>query len=376
MELNISDKCTINNSCNLNSTSLAKIQAILDYLDWTQFLEKDIPVVTILGVICILGIFGNSHAFVVFHQRYPVSSVTTLIKWMVFADLITCVVCIPLEMVQIRYAYTYPSRALCKITRFLTHFSTLTTGILLLSVAVERRQKICAPLEWQLSLYRSKCLRVLITIFSIVVSIPAAIYYDVSDRETKIAGIVGSGCQDPKVYWQVQIYAIFVSILISFGFLICAVAYIQIVNVIRRQLKGEKNRSSPYKVTALTQMTPEVKRRSESTTSDNDEMLTLQKRKNREQRYKDSRMITITLLIATGVSFAGYIIHFSAIIIRTAVNRDVLREIQSLYSVLLRGYFLHSAVHPIVYYLVDQRFRTECKLIYRELKQRLCKQVK
>jgi hypothetical protein len=126
MELNISDKCTINNSCNLNSTSLAKIQAILDYLDWTQFLEKDIPVVTILGVICILGIFGNSHAFVVFHQRYPVSSVTTLIKWMVFADLITCVVCIPLEMVQIRYTYTYPSRALCKITRFFTYFSTLT----------------------------------------------------------------------------------------------------------------------------------------------------------------------------------------------------------------------------------------------------------
>jgi hypothetical protein len=58
MELNISDKGTINNSCNLNSTSLAKIQVILDYLDWTQFLEKDIPVVTILGVICILGIFG------------------------------------------------------------------------------------------------------------------------------------------------------------------------------------------------------------------------------------------------------------------------------------------------------------------------------
>jgi hypothetical protein len=108
-------------------------------------------------------------------------------------------------------------------------------------------------------------LRVLITIFSLVVSIPAAIYYDVNDRETKIAGIVGSGCQDRKVYWQVKIYAIFVSILISFGLLICAVAYIQIVNVIRKQLKGEKNRSSPYKVTALTQMSPEVKRRSEST---------------------------------------------------------------------------------------------------------------
>ena len=164
--------------------------------------------------------------------------------------------------------------------------------------------------------------------------------------------------------------------IISFGFVICAVAYIQIVNVIRKQLKGEKNRSSPYKVTTLTQMSPEVRRRSESTMSDNGKMLTLQKRKNREQCYKDSGMITITLLIATGVSFAGYIIHFSAIIIRTEVKRDVLQEIQSLYSVLVRGYFLHSAVHPIVYYLVDQRFRTACNLIYRELKQRLCKQVK
>jgi hypothetical protein len=376
MELNISDKCTINNSCNLNSTSLAKIQAILDYLDWTQFLEKDIPVVTILGVICILGIVGNSHAFVVFHQRYPVSSVTTLIKWMVLADLITCVVCIPLEMVQIRYTYTYLSRALCKITRFLTHFATLTAGILLLSIAVERRQKICAPLQWQLSLHRSKCLGVFVTIFSIFVSIPAAIYYDVNDRETNIAGVDGSDSPNPKGNLQAKIYAIFVSMIISFGFVICAVAYIQIVNVIRKQLKGEKNRSSPYKVTTLTQMSPEVRRRSESTMSDNGKMLTLQKRKNREQCYKDSRMITITLLIATGVSFAGYIIHFSAIIIRTEVKRDVLQQIQSLYSVLVRDYFLHSAVHPIVYYLVDQRFRTACNLIYRELKQCLCKQIK
>ena len=376
MELNISDKCTINNSCNLNSTSVAKIQAILDYLDWTQFLEKDIPVVTMLGVICILGIFGNSHAFVVFHQRYPVSSVTTLIKGMVLTDLITCVVCIPLEMVQIRYTYTYPSRALCKITRFLTHFTTLTAGILLLSIAVERRQKMCGSLQWQLSLHRSKCLGVFVTIFSIFVSIPAAIYYDVNDWKTNIAGVDGSDCKDNKGNLQAKIYAIFVSIIISFGFVICAVAYIQIVNVIRKQLKGEKNRSSPYKVTTLTQMSPEVRRRSESTTSENGKMLTLQKRKNREQRYKDSRMITITLLIATGVSCAGYIIHFSAIIIRTEVKRDVIQEIQSLYSVLLRGYYLHSAVHPIVYYLVDQRFRTACKLIYTELKQRLCKQVK
>ena len=372
MELNISDKCAINNSCILNSTSLAT----LDYLDWTQFLENDIPVVTVLGVICILGILGNSHAFIVFHQRYPVSSVTTLIKWMVLADLITCAVCIPLEVVQIRYTYTYPSRALCKITRFLTHFSTLTAGILLLSVAVERRQKMCAPLQWQLSLHRSKCLGVFVTIFSVFVSIPAAIYYDVNDRETKTDGIVGNNCRDPKGYWHAKIYAICVLIFISFGFLICVVAYIQIVNVIRKQLKGEKNRSSQYKETTLTQMSPAVMRRSESTTSDNGEMLTLQKRKNREQRYKDSRMITITLLIATGISFAGYIIHLSAIIIRTAVKRDVLQEIHSLYSVLVRGYYLHSAVHPIVYYLVDQRFRTECRLIYRELTQRLCKQVK
>lgn len=375
MEFNISDKCTINNSCHVNSTSLAKIQAILDNLDWSQFLENDIPVVTVLGVICILGILGNSHAFVVFHQRCPVSSVTTLIKWMVLADFITCVVCIPLEVVQIRYTYTYPSRALCKITRFFTHFSTLTSGILLLSVAVERRQKMCAPLQWQLSLHRSKCLGVFVTIFSIFASIPAVIYYDVNDRETKISGIVGNGCRDPKGYWQAKIYAIFVLIFTSFGFVICAVAYIQIVNVIRKQLKGEKNRSSQYKVTALTQMSPESKHRSESTTSDNGEILTLQKRKNREQRYKDSRMITITLLIATGVSFTGYIMHLSAIIMRTTVMRDVLHEIQSLYSILVRGYFLHSAVHPIVYYLVDQRFRTECKLLYRDLTKRPCKQV-
>ena len=182
--------------------------------------------------------------------------------------------------------------------------------------------------------------------------------------------------------------------IISFGFVICAVAYIQIVNVIRKQLNGEKNRSSPYKVTTLTQMSPEVSRRSESTMSDNGKMLTLQKRKNREQCYKDSRMITITLLIATGVSFAGYIIHFSAIIIRTEVKRDVLQEIQSLYSVLVRGIFYivlyillctillirgleqHVILSIESWNSVSVNRSNNLNLIYRELTQCLCKQVK
>ncbi|CAC5422673.1 unnamed protein product [Mytilus coruscus] len=345
-------------------------------LDLQNFLNNDIPVTSILSVLSLLGVIGNLHAIVIF-RRYPVSPVTILILWMVVVDFVTCFVCIPLELVQIRFTFTYPSDELCKFTRFLTHYTSLTAGTFLIIISVERRQKICAPFQWQLSLERAKILGVVVFILCALISIPSVFLYGLSERSVNIAGLVGKGCVNvlrgkAESMSKKYSYAILVFVVSIIGFFICAVAYIQIVNVIRKQLRAEKNRTTQF-LDGMSNnedpASPGPRTRSESLTPEIWDQFTstIQRRKTLQKRYKDSRTLTIMLLIATGVSYAGFILHVSAVIIRTATTKEAFEGIQSIHAVLLRGYFLHSSVHPIIYFIVDKRFRTECKNVYRSI---------
>ncbi|CAG2235924.1 unnamed protein product [Mytilus edulis] len=167
-------------------------------------------------------------------------------------------------------------------------------------------------------------------------------------------------------------YAILVLVVSFIGFFICAVAYIQIVNVIRKQLRAEKNRTTQF-LDGMSNnedpTSPGPRTRSESLNPEAWDQFTstIQGRKTLQKRYKDSKTLTIMLLIATGVSYAGFILHVSGVILRTSITKEAFEGIQSIHAVLIRGYYLHSTVHPIIYFIVDKRFRTECKNVYRSI---------
>lgn len=295
---------------------------------------------------------------------------------MVTADLVTCVLCIPLELVQVRYTLTYPSVSLCKITRYLTHYLSLTAGTLLISVALERRQKVCAPLQWQLSLEISKRLTIIIALSCAAISVPAIFVYDVVDKRdlmSEYGKVVGKGCQDIKQEGSiVQVYVALVITACFIGFIVCAVAYTHIVHVIRRQLKTEKHRTMKFSEAISATDDPsssEITSRKDSIAFDTLEQFssTLQRRKKRQKRFKESRTTSIMLLVATGVSFTGFLLHVTSVLIYIIVGLENLGDFNFMYSILLRGYFLHSAIHPIVYLSFDKQFRNECRSLYRNV---------
>ncbi|XP_063405683.1 neuromedin-U receptor 2-like [Mytilus trossulus] len=345
-------------------------------LDLQNFINNDLPVTSILSVLSLLGVIGNLHAIVIF-RRYPVSPVKILILWMVVIDFVTCFICIPLELVQIRFTFTYPSDELCKFTRFLTHYTSLTAGTFLILISVERRQKICAPFQWQLSLKRAKKLGIVVILLCALISIPSVFLYGLSERSVNFAGLVGKGCINvlkgkTESMLKKYSYAILVLVVSFIGFFICAVAYIQIVNEIRKQLRTEKNRTIQF-LDGISNnedpTSPGPMTRSESLAPGTLDQFTstIQGRKTLQKRYKDSKTLTIMILIATGVSYAGFILHVSAVILRTAITKEAFEGIQSIHAVLIRGYYLHSTLHPIIYFIVDKRFRTECKNVYRSI---------
>ncbi|CAC5392978.1 unnamed protein product [Mytilus coruscus] len=180
-------------------------------------------------------------------------------------------------------------------------------------------------------------------------------------------------------------YALFVLVIILSGFLVCTVAYIQIIKVIRTQLEIEHNRSksnSLWETRFAAEKSEQNSRRASlkekvenleisENTCNNSDTLSRTPKSPREKRYKDSWTITMMIMIATGISFVGYILHFCAVIMKTTFRPETLDKIRPVYILIIRGYFLQSAIHPLIYCIVNKTFRKEGKTVYRKTINRL-----
>ena len=109
------------NSSN-NTDNNTNIQSLYE-IDYEQFLNKDIPAVIFLTVLLFIGIVGNVHTLLVFSMSPVMAKLTVriFILWLSATDLIACVACIPFEIFDIRFSYTFSSGGVCKFFRFLNH---------------------------------------------------------------------------------------------------------------------------------------------------------------------------------------------------------------------------------------------------------------
>jgi len=109
------------NSSN-NTDNNTNIQSLYE-IDYEQFLNKDIPAVIFLTVLLFIGIVGNVHTLLVYSMSPVMAKLTVriFILWLSATDLIACVACIPFEIFDIRFSYTFSSGGVCKFFRFLNH---------------------------------------------------------------------------------------------------------------------------------------------------------------------------------------------------------------------------------------------------------------
>ena len=118
--------------------------------EWEVFLKGNVGIVVYLIFLVAIGITGNIHTLIVFSRRKP-SNFRELVVTLACMDLVCVCVCVPLNIIEIRYFFTFPSEILCRITRFVSYSFSIASLSLLFVVAFERYRKICKPLHWQFS---------------------------------------------------------------------------------------------------------------------------------------------------------------------------------------------------------------------------------
>ncbi|XP_048779958.1 cholecystokinin receptor type A-like [Ostrea edulis] len=371
----------------------------LEKLEYSEFIAEYLPIFIYLLILGVIGTFGNLHVLVVYSQRYKPSNHRIFILWLATVDLFSCTISIPFEMYDIRYRYTFTASWACKIFRFLNHAASVSSGFLLGLIALERFRKACQPTKSQMTLKQAKIACIVILLISSFLAVPAVVIYGANVSETFHPGILGSDCTSLskyKVYFR--IYSGSLLLFSTTVFVVCIIIYIFVGKVLYRQMQFRKkaqlrrnklNALSSFSLSAHCSTTKLANLGSMASLDkveieDDPSSLNEHSRVNkyhsgngephiqkRKTKINRSRRITLMFLVATSVSYLGYLPNtvFSVIkALDTVTFNGIAMWLGASVFILLRLYFISNITNPIVYSFMDERFREECCIYYRRLK--------
>ncbi|KAK3088451.1 hypothetical protein FSP39_019381 [Pinctada imbricata] len=376
-------------------------------LEYLKFVDEDIPVTVFLSLLSIIGSIGNAHAFLVYYLRYKPSNHRTFVVSLAAIDLIASAISIPFEIYDIRYSYTFTSSLACKSFRTMNHVVIVASGLLLGVIAVERFRKACQPLETQLGPKGAICACVFSVVGSAIFSIPAFILYDSTQEDLNITvSVFGNtttfedkfsvlhvfDCQIATKYSKSIFnkgYNGMFLLLSTSVFILCIVMYSFVGKALYKQTKFRmraqslKRRPSNSSLTSTTitkldKSTGYIQEEESSSTGDRKRSIlrksssaSLNAISPRNHRRMDrTRRITLMFLVATAVSYIGFVPNLVILLIKS-LNRKQYTKISNTLGggtdILLRLYFLNNVTNPLVYCFLDEKFRTELMMLYRKL---------
>lgn len=377
----------------------------LEELEYSEFIAEYLPIFIYLLILGVVGTFGNLHVLVVYYQRYNPSNHRIFILWLAAVDFFSCTVSIPFEMYDIRYRYTFTASWTCKVFRFLNHAASVSSGFLLGLIALERFRKACQPTSSQMTVKQARISCIVTLLISSILAVPAIVIYGANVSETFHPGIVGSDCTSLTKYKSYfKIYSGALLLFSTCVFVMCIIVYIFVGKVLYRQMQFRKKAQlRRNKLNALSSISlnahcstakltngsvaslDKIEIEEDPSSINNDHLRVnknnsgnnsgsqVQKRKTKISR---SRRITLMFLVATSVSYLGYLPNtvFSVIkALNTEMFNAIALELGASVYIFLRLYFISNVTNPIVYSFMDERFREECWMYYRRFHRKLFK---
>ncbi|CAG5121358.1 unnamed protein product [Candidula unifasciata] len=201
--------------------------------------REQIPVMTILAIMMLVGIVGNGLVCYVFCCRLKTGTQNFLIVCLAVLDLLNCIICMPTEIAIIRFYYILESVGTCKIMRFMNTFCALGSAFTLVVIAVDRYRKICRPLHGQLQMVHVRLSLIPVFGGALLFSWPALIMYGLQTTKTDIPGLFGQSCLTLDNLRETVFPLLYTFIV----FLVCIVLTITIVVIYTLVLRETKRHS-------------------------------------------------------------------------------------------------------------------------------------
>lgn len=216
----------------------------------------NLPCVIFLIVLAVFGIFGNSLVLYIYGFRFKRTNAHFFILCLAVFDTLCCIAMF-MEIFDKRFPmYTGRYRVLCKIIRLTEMFSTVSSSLFLLCIALDRYYKICKPFK-RFSYKKARmCLLVCIGI-SFVLSWPMLLFHGPETVQTGVKNVVGLDCGDDDKYKNSilpSVYFGFMAVLNVIVIILLSFMYVRIFKAIwvwKNQHIGEDIPSSPVHVVSM-----------------------------------------------------------------------------------------------------------------------------
>ncbi|KAK7478658.1 hypothetical protein BaRGS_00030121 [Batillaria attramentaria] len=378
------------------------------------------PAVAYLGILMLVGAVGNSLSLYIFGRRLKSTTQNMLFLWLAVFDLLSCLVGIPSEIVDIRHYYFYESAMACKTMRFLLTLLAIASVNLLLTIAIDRYRRVCLPLHWQMTLTHAKWCVAGSALLGVVVAGPAFSLYGRRTIPTGVEGLLGCDCSVQDKY-QGRLYPLLYELLFGAAFVAYTIAlsgrvqrraagsgyacqgvaegkpgvaegrpamYVRVWLEIRRHRKYmSRNSITSIALSSLLRSdadsdslpsgaatdTPDVSRRN-SGPRDLSSPVAADSPEIPRKRTKTSQVsvkilkslkaskLTVIALAVTLVFVVSYLPHLCLIITRTVVedfDRQQTGAGLVFYNIFLRSYFVNSVANVFIYSAMNTEFRVE-----------------
>lgn len=371
-----------------------------------------LPVIILVIIMMVLGITGNMLVCYIYYFRMKKSPSHYFVLFLASLDLISCCIGMPSELGDLMQPYTFTIPVVCKLLRFVLSFTVISSCIILICVGFDRYYKVCKPFKG-FPIRKVKILCLIAMTVGAILSWPALVLYGLKTVETGYPGLVGTECSTadeikgsvfPLIYYGTLILAFLVTFAI-FTLLYARIG-IEIRNR-RRMTIGEQTSSPAAKdmlktkdpttstvvseeesISALSDdenNRPQTKRsnsliqikeyivnhfRSSDGNSGNDSQIHLQRntsiavaaRKRKHDLHTlRTTYIFLAVFVAFLISFVPFLIANILKYSKTAFHSFNSETEEIFYNLCVRSYFISNFINPIIYSLLNQNFRKECR---------------
>ena len=406
------------NNLSLDISATAASYSLRDFNE--DMRQSVMPVTVIVGVECVIGVFGNLLVLLVFKFSYKPSNFRYFVLCLCVTDLLCSLTTIPFEIVTHTYWFMYPNVHLCKTKSFLNMFTVCSECLCLVIISIDRYRKVCKPHGWQISermaLY--SCLG--LYVISAVLSVPVPFFWGLHVEERTFNNVTFNVTKCEKdqefLYSSLPVYYTYSVYTIAGVFLIVMfVLYFKIAKVLFQQ-KRKTNVSSKAKLNECTESDndSEVDRRYVSSQgdeyfhgiyigpitvvpgnfvkennneysgddietsdqiTDNDRVTCAPEQGIKEIPRSKSinfrsnvRRKTLITIILTVIFMVTTIVYFALLLLITENYLvDLTFTQRSIYFFFFRLYFINHVINPIVYGILDTQFKTAIKKCTRKL---------
>ncbi|XP_046546338.1 neuropeptide S receptor-like isoform X2 [Haliotis rubra] len=375
------------------------------------------PVIVTMGIMMLVGFFGNVLVIYIYAVRLKRSTTHLFITALAVADTVVCIVCIPVEIVVVRYLYSFDIPWLCRVFRTIVLACMITSISVLISIAVDRYKRVCTPFKSQISVKRAKIAVGIGCIVSITLASPSMV---ILGRKTVNRTVVGYACATDDSMVKTPFPALFngMQLLIAvISISTVTTLYALILKRVRAQKRyregmnpngiprkacstqsGEASSLMDRVITStrdstLTSAQDNITTSDDMATSSRDNTVTLahegspscddtitsnddtttspiNKNGKKAGLRNGTHKTTLMMFIITAVFILSFVPHLALMTTR-AVQKHTYDHLEgaplTLYNLFLRTYFINSVSNPIIYGFMSDKFRSQAKIVFRQM---------